>query len=155
MSLSVVSVVLIEPVAVFEFGVAVEVFGLDRTDDGVPSFDFRVCSVTPGFRCRPRTSPPSPSPPTHGLADVAGSDLVIVAATAVRAPESYPPEVLEVLREAYAAGATLLSLCSGSFVLGAAGLLDGRRVHHPLDVRRRHAGRVPHRHPGCAGALRR
>ena len=47
MSLSVVSVVLIEPVAVFEFGVAVEVFGLDRVDDGVPSFDFRVCSVTP------------------------------------------------------------------------------------------------------------
>ena len=48
MSLSTVSVILIEPVAVFEFGVAVEVFGLDRTDDGVPPFDFRVCSINPG-----------------------------------------------------------------------------------------------------------
>jgi AraC family transcriptional activator FtrA len=35
--------------------------------------------------------------------------------------------VLQVLRDAAAAGATLLSLCSGSFVLGAAGLLDGRQ----------------------------
>ena len=31
------------------------------------------------------------------------------------------------LRQAYADGATILSLCSGSFILGAAGLLDGRR----------------------------
>ncbi len=126
MSLSVVSVVLIEPVAVFEFGVAVEVFGLDRTEDGVPSFDFRVCSVNPGVPLQTKNVSPFTITATHGLADVAGSDLVIVAATAVRAPESYPPEVLEVLREASAAGATLLSLCSGSFVLGAAGLLDGR-----------------------------
>jgi len=127
MSLSVVSVVLIEPVAVFEFGVAVEVFGLDRVDDGVPSFDFRVCSITPGVPLKTKNVAPFTITATHGLADVAGSDLVIVAATTVRAPEAYPPEVLEVLREAYAAGATLLSLCSGSFVLGAAGLLDGRR----------------------------
>ena len=63
---------------------------------------------------------------SYGLDAVAGSDLVIVAATQVREPADYPSEVLQVLQDAHAAGATLLSLCSGSFVLGAAGLLDDR-----------------------------
>ena len=58
---------------------------------------------------------------------MAGSDLVIASATTIREPGDYPPGVLEALRDAYAAGATLLSLCSGAFMLGAAGLLDGRR----------------------------
>ena len=47
-ALSQVSVVVLEPVAVFEFGVAVEVFGIDRREEGVPNFDFRVCSLEPG-----------------------------------------------------------------------------------------------------------
>ena len=68
MSLSVVSVVLIEPVAVFEFGVAVEVFGLDRTEDGVPSFDFRVCSVNPGVPLQTKNVSPFTITATHGLA---------------------------------------------------------------------------------------
>ena len=126
MALRTVSVILIEPVAIFEFGVAVEVFGLDRSDDGVPPFDFRVCSTTPGQVMLSTTVSPIGVTPTHGLDGVADSDLVIVSATKVRAPTDYPVEVLEVLRAAKANGATLLSLCSGSFVLGAAGLLDGR-----------------------------
>jgi transcriptional regulator GlxA family with amidase domain len=119
-------VILIEPVAVFEFGVAVEVFGLDRTDDGVPTMDFRVCSVTPGVPLRTKNVSPFSIVATEGLDAVAGSDLVIVSATPVRPEEEYPAEVLSTLRSAYQAGSTLLSLCSGSFVLGAAGLLDGR-----------------------------
>jgi AraC family transcriptional activator FtrA len=63
---------------------------------------------------------------SHGLDAVLGSDLVIVSATPVRPGDQYPAEVLEVVRAAHAAGSTVLSLCSGSFVLGAAGLLDGR-----------------------------
>ena len=43
-----IAVVLMEDVALFEFGVLAEVFGIDRTDDGVPPFDFKVCSTTPG-----------------------------------------------------------------------------------------------------------
>jgi AraC family transcriptional activator FtrA len=125
--LSTVSVILIEPVAVFEFGVAVEVFGLDRTDEGVPPIDFRICSTTPGRPLQTKNVSPFSITAPHGLEAVAGSDLVIVSATLVRSVADYPPEVLTVLREAYDAGATLLSLCSGSFVLGAAGLLDGRR----------------------------
>jgi len=121
-----VSVILIEPVAVFEFGVAVEVFGLDRGDDGVPPFDFRVCAVTPHVALKTKNISPFGIVANHDLSAVAGSDLVIVAATPVRPADGYPVEVLRALQDAHRAGATLLSLCSGSFVLGAAGLLDGR-----------------------------
>lgn len=46
----------------------------------------------------------------------------------------YPPALLDTLRRAVERGARVLSVCSGAFVLGAAGLLDGRRCavhwHH-------------------------
>ncbi len=118
---------LVEPVAVFEFGVAVEVFGIDRTDDGVPRLDFRVCALEPGRPLATDDTGYFTISPTCGLDAVAGSDLVIVSATPIREDEEYPAEILDVLREASESGSTLLSLCSGSFVLGAAGLLDGRR----------------------------
>jgi transcriptional regulator GlxA family with amidase domain len=127
MTLAKVSVVLVEPVAVFEFGVAAEVFGLDRSDDGVPPFDFRVCAERPGVPLETKNTSPFTITATHGLDGLGGSDLVIAAATTVRAREEYPDAVLRALRKAHAGGATLLSLCSGSFLLGAAGLLDGRR----------------------------
>lgn len=126
MPLSVVSVILVEPVAVFEFGVAVEVFGLDRTDDGVPTLDFRVCSPTPGRALQTKNVSPFGITAPYGLDAVDGSDLVIISATPVRPGEEYPLEVLDVLRKAHSQGSTVLSLCSGSFILGAAGLLDGR-----------------------------
>jgi len=125
-SLSTVSVILVEPVAVFEFGVAVEIFGLDRTDEGVPAIDFRVCALRPGVPMPTTSSPALAVTASHGLEAVAGSDLVVVSATPVRPGAEYPPEVLDALQAAHAAGSTVLSLCSGSFVLGAAGLLDGR-----------------------------
>lgn len=124
--LSTVSLVLVEPVAVFELGVAVEVFGQDRTDDGVPAVDFRVCAARPGVPLATSTTTALSVTASHGLDAVAGSDLVVVAATPVRPGGDYPPEVLRALRAAHVAGSTLLSLCSGAFVLGAAGLLDGR-----------------------------
>lgn len=125
-SLSKVSVIVIEPVAIFEFGVAAEVFGIDRTEDGVPSVDFRVCSVSQGVPLATKHTSPFSITAPEGLEGVAGSDVVIVCPPPLRADE-YPAQVLATLRSAYEAGATLLSLCSGAFVLGAAGLLDGRR----------------------------
>ena len=127
MALKRVSLVTLPPVAIFEFGVAVEVFGVDRRDNGIEPFDFRVCAVEPGVPLPAKDVDPFTITPQHGLEEVPDSDLVIVSATLVREDADYPPEVLDVLRAAHANGATLLSLCSGSFVLGAAGLLDGRR----------------------------
>lgn len=127
MTLRSVSVIVLEPVAVFEFGLAVEVFGVDRADEGLEPFDFRVCGLTPGHPLATKNADPFTITPQLGLDAVLGTDLVIVAPTLPQRDEDYPPAVLEVLRRAYDQGATLLSLCSGSFILGAAGLLDGRR----------------------------
>lgn len=127
MSLRSVAVIVLEPVAVFEFGLAVEVFGVDRRDEGIEPFDFRVCGMEPGRPLATKNADPFTITPQRGLEGVRGADLVIVAPTLPQADRDYPPQVLEVLRQAYEDGATILSLCSGSFIVGAAGLLEGRR----------------------------
>ncbi len=124
MTLERISVILVEPVAVFEFGVPVEVFGIDRTADGLPAFDFRVCAVEPGRPLATQTTAALTVTATHSLAEAIGSDLVVVAATPRVPDEQYPAEVLATIREAHRSGSTVLSLCSGAFILGAAGLLD-------------------------------
>jgi transcriptional regulator GlxA family with amidase domain len=121
--LNTVAVVLIEDFAPFEFGVLCEVFGMDRTDDGVPRIEFRVCAQRPGVPLATRVG--LHVVPVLGLDALAGADLVALPAALIRA--DYPEPVLAALRAAAARGSTLLSVCSGAFILGAAGLLDGRR----------------------------
>ncbi|MEZ0095500.1 helix-turn-helix domain-containing protein [Streptacidiphilus sp. EB129] len=118
-----VATVLIDGVAPFEFGVVCEVFGIDRTEDGVPPFDFLVCAERPGERLRLTVG--ADIVPDHGLDVLAEADLVAIPAYAIR--DEYPPAVLDAVRTASARGATLLTVCSGAFLLGATGLLDGRR----------------------------
>jgi AraC family transcriptional regulator, transcriptional activator FtrA len=120
--LKTVAVVLSYDVGLFEFGVLSEVFGIDRSDDGVPRFDFRVCALEAGKPLSAGNGTYVTAP--HGLEGLLGADLVAIPATRIR--DDYPPEVLEALRQAAARGATMMSVCSGAFVLGAAGLLDGR-----------------------------
>ncbi|GLZ41747.1 helix-turn-helix domain-containing protein [Actinokineospora sp. NBRC 105648] len=120
--LKTVAAVLIDGVAPFEFGVLCEVFGIDRTDDGVPLVELRVCGEHPGEPVNAQVGV-AITPPL-GLDALVGADLVAVPAAYIR--DEYPPAVLAALREASARGATLLSECSGAFILGAAGLLDGR-----------------------------
>ncbi|KAA1429058.1 helix-turn-helix domain-containing protein [Nocardioides antri] len=116
-----VAVLAFEGLAPFELGVLCEGFGIDRTAQGVPAIDFAVCAEDD----RPmQTSMGFSIQAAHGLDRVAEADLVAVPAI----PRGgIPPEsVLQVIRDAYDRGARILSVCSGAFTLGAAGLLDGR-----------------------------
>ncbi|MCX2929000.1 helix-turn-helix domain-containing protein [Mycobacterium sp. CVI_P3] len=124
MPLKSVSALVLEGLAVFEFGVICEVFGIDRSAEGVPNFDFKVCGPEPGKPLR--TSVGAQLVPDHGLDALLGADVVAVSAVAGPV-EAYPPEALAALRAAHAAGSTILTVCSGAFVAGEAGLLDGRR----------------------------
>lgn len=123
MALKSVSTLVLDGLAVFEFGVICEVFGIDRSADGVPNFDFKVCGPVAGEPVR--TTIGAHLTPQHDYGDLLGADLVAVPAIA-SGKNGYPPEALEVLREAAAGGSIILTVCSGAFVVGAAGLLDGR-----------------------------
>jgi len=117
-----VAVPLIDDFAMFEFGVVCEVFGLDRSYANLPPFDFRVCGIEPGV---PLSNPTGVSViPPFGFEAMEDADLIAVPAARIR--DDYPEELLDALRRADARGAILLSVCSGAFILGAAGLLDGR-----------------------------
>lgn len=111
-------------VAAFELGIVCQVFGLDRSDDGLPAHDFALCGPTPGPV--PTTSGFVVDVP-HGLDRVAEADLVTVPAwPTLDAPVD--PGVLTALRAAVERGATVLSVCSGAFALAAAGVLAGRHA---------------------------
>lgn len=135
-----VAALVLDGVAAFEFGVICEVFGIDRSNDGVPNFDFKVCG--PQADVPLRMSIGADLTPAHDFSALVGADLVAVPAIAAPV-ETYPPEALEALRAAAAAGSIILTVCSGAFVVGAAGLLDGR----PCTTHWMHADELARLHP--------
>ncbi|AUI53026.1 GlxA family transcriptional regulator [Arthrobacter crystallopoietes] len=120
-----VAVLILPGTSPFEFGVACEVFGIDRSarGTGVPAFDFRVCTPAPG---KVDTKTGFSIDVALGLEAAEDADLLIVAPYQWDAP--VPEKVKQSLRRAHARGAWVMSLCTGAFVLAGAGLLDGRRA---------------------------
>lgn len=117
-----VAAIAVPGVSPFELGLVCEVFGIDRTDTGGPRFDLTVCTPEPGplpMKLGMTLDVPA------GLEATEDADLVVVLPYG--APSHVPEPVLDALRAAHARGAWVMSICSASFALGEAGLLDGRR----------------------------
>jgi transcriptional regulator GlxA family with amidase domain len=123
-----VGLVVFDRIAPFEMAVPCEVFGIDRTETGVPKgvphYRLIVCSDEEGpLRTQGGFTIEAP----YGLSDLREADTVVVPAW--RDVEETPLEaLLESLRQANRRGARMVSLCTGAFILAHAGLLDGRRA---------------------------
>jgi len=124
MTLRNVAAVVLPDTSPFELGVICEVFGTDRRAQGVTSFDFAVCSATPGQPIETKSGFELTT--NYDWARLRTADLIAVSPSGPP-PDGYDPTLLAELRAAVDRGAWVMSLCSGAFVLGAAGLLDGRR----------------------------
>jgi AraC family transcriptional activator FtrA len=123
----------------FEFGCTVELFALERPELGVDWYEFAVCAVEQGpIRAAGGITVQAPYAPEL----LARADTIIIPGWR-DADEAPPPQLLAWIREAHARGARLCSICSGVFVLAAAGVLDGQRA----TTHWRYAERLARRYP--------
>src|SRR6185312_11896337 len=112
-----VAAVIVDGFTPFELGVVCEVFGIDRSDDGLPTYDFAVVAGEPGpLRAEAGFTVSTP----YTLDRLAVADLVVVPA--VRDSRIYHPDgprfpvpLMEALQDAVARGAQVLSVCTGAF----------------------------------------
>ena len=132
------AVVIAEGVSPFEFAVACEVFGIDRSEDfGVRWYRFLVCGDQAGpMKAQTGFTIEAPYP----LTALRKADTIVVPAipTSTRSPE-----LLSELRRAHTRGARIMSVCTGAFTLAEAGLLDGRPATTHWTVADKLASRYP------------
>jgi AraC family transcriptional regulator, transcriptional activator FtrA len=105
----------------FEFGVVAEIFGLSRPEMGSGWYRFASCAVEAGpLRAHGGFSIVADCGPEI----IEQADIVVVPGWR-GVDQPVPEDLCDRLRAAHARGARLASLCSGAFVLAAAGLLSG------------------------------
>ena len=135
-----VAVVVYDGLSLFEYGCAVEIFGLPRPELGTGWYRFATVA-----------SSPEPLRGAGGIRIVADGDLglldeawTIVVPGWSHVATPVPEDLGRALRRAFERGARIMSICTGAFVLAGAGLLDGRKA----TTHWRHTEELAARFPG-------
>jgi transcriptional regulator GlxA family with amidase domain len=120
-----VVVLALDPVVGYDMTIPPQIFATAVDEDGERLYDVRVCGID---RSPVRVLSGFTMVPDHDASILASADTVVIPGTRVPGPRtdgSMPPEIEKALATV-PSHARIMSICTGAFVLGAAGVLDGR-----------------------------
>jgi AraC family transcriptional regulator, transcriptional activator FtrA len=121
----IVVVVAFDKISLFHLSVPCLVFGEDRTAIGLPRIEFRLCAAEPGRLLQTTGGAGLVAP--YGLERLRDADVVIVPSW-LGPDVEVPKNLTAAIADAYSGGALVVGLCRGTFVLAAAGVLNGQRA---------------------------
>ena len=135
-----IAVLVFEGVSLFQLSIPAMAFGAVNGPADFPRYEVRYCAQQPGAV---RSDQGLVVQVQDGLEAMDEADIIIVPAW--DKPETpAPAELTSALRRAHQRGALVVGLCLGAFVLGDAGLLDGREATTHWMARELFAQRFPH-----------